>query len=387
MTTRLYYGDSYQTSFDAAVIAVEDGRAYLDRTAFYPASGGQPADTGFLGTARVTDVIDEGGRIAHAIEGGLSPGPVQGAVDWTRRFDHMQQHTGQHLLSAVLAEDHGIPTISFHLGSAASTIDVEAASLDPGLVATVERRVNERVFENHAVTVSYHECAAGLRLRKPPDREGTIRVVSIGDLDHSACGGTHVRSTAEIGPILLRRLDKIRGSARIEFLCGLRAVSQARADYQLLTSAARAFSSANDQVPALAASMTGRLNEAGKVQKRLATELAQLRGAELARSTAPNSRGWLVHSRRLTSDGIGDDVRTEAQAFAAAGRALFVAASAGGAILAAASSDGPCRAGDALKSVVAAHGGRGGGSPVLAQGSVPPHAVDEAIRALLAATS
>jgi Ser-tRNA(Ala) deacylase AlaX len=236
MTERLYYQDSYLTEFRARVVEAspDQKRIYLDRTAFYPTSGGQPFDIGKLGGVEVIEVIDEGDRIAHVLSDVFTGSEVEGRIHRARRFDHMQQHTGQHLLSAVLIEMFDAPTVSFHLGAESSTIDVTRA-LEPAQLREAERRANEIVFENRPVTVSYQHSSEDLGLRKPTEREGEVRIISIQDLDRSACGGTHVRATGEIGPILLRKLDRIRGNLRIEFLCGGRAVGRAREDFEALS--------------------------------------------------------------------------------------------------------------------------------------------------------
>jgi alanyl-tRNA synthetase len=236
-TKRLYYHDSWLAEFSARVVdRSADGRClYLDQTAFYPSSGGQPHDTGVLAGVPVQDVVDEGDRIAHLTAAPVNAVDVECRVDWSRRSDHMQQHSGQHLLSAVLVELFDVPTVSFHLGEESSTIDAPVASLVPQQVRAVEERTNEVVVENRPVTVSFESAAEAQGLRRASDREGPLRIVSIQGLDRSACGGTHVRATGEIGPILIRKLDKIRGNVRIEFLCGLRALRRARADFDALS--------------------------------------------------------------------------------------------------------------------------------------------------------
>src|SRR5215469_1978880 len=235
-TERLYYNDCYLQEFAAQVVdRADDGRrVYLDRTAFYPTSGGQPFDLGTIGGIAVKEVIDEEERIAHLLNTPLADSEVQGQIDWGRRFDHMQQHTGQHLLSAVLIELFDISTVSFHMGAVTSTIDVDAPSLDAKQVERVEERCAEIIWEARPVTIAYEDSSADLGLRKASARTGTLRIVSIDSLDRSACGGTHVRSTSEIGPILLRKLEKIRGNTRVEFVCGMRAIKQARQDYRTL---------------------------------------------------------------------------------------------------------------------------------------------------------
>ncbi|MBN8732999.1 MAG: alanyl-tRNA editing protein [Acidobacteria bacterium] len=252
MTRRLYYDDSYLRGFRAEVVGVEGRRLFLDATAFYPTSGGQPFDMGSINGARVVEVVEEyDGRVVHMVEGDVAPGPVECTIDWGRRFDHMQQHTGQHVLSAVFVERLGMPTLSFHMGAEVSTIELGTAALTTEQIVEVERRANEVIHEGHAVTVSYHDAGDDLGLRKTSERTGTLRVVSIAELDRSACGGTHVRNTAEVGAVLLRKLDKVRGNVRVEFVCGGRAVKRARADYDTLSRAARVFSSPVDDVDAL----------------------------------------------------------------------------------------------------------------------------------------
>ena len=371
MTDRLYYNDSYLTEFSARVIGKSpDGlKIYLDRTAFYPTSGGQPFDLGKLGAVAVTEVADEDGLIAHQIAAPIDAAELTGIIDWPRRFDHMQQHTGQHLLSAVLVDLFDAQTVSFHLGVDACTIDV-ARLVEPAQIREAERRANEIVFENRPVTVDFAESAQDLGLRKPTDREGVIRIVSIHDLDRSACGGTHVRATGEIGPILIRKLDRIRGNQRIEFLCGLRAVKRARADYEALSSVARAFSAPPDELPALVAAQLEKLQESEKARRRLATELAQARGRELYASTAASPDGLRRVVRRVAT--LGEELRAEAQTFTAGAKSVFLAMGDNPpAILLAASADSGLNAGEFLKAALAKAGGRGGGSATLAQGSLP----------------
>jgi Ser-tRNA(Ala) deacylase AlaX len=204
-TERLYYADSYLTEFEATVLGHGDGgRVYLDRSAFYPTSGGQQHDVGSLQVAgaeprlAVVDVVDEGDRVAHVLGAEdvrhLAEGRrVRGQLDWARRFDHMQQHSGQHLLSAVFQELLELGTVSVHFGLDASTLDLDAASIDPEQVLAVERRANAAVFENRSVSASVEETAEGLR--KQSARAGPLRIVTIDALDRSACGGTHVAKT------------------------------------------------------------------------------------------------------------------------------------------------------------------------------------------------
>ena len=256
MTERLYYQDCYLRDFKARVLetADEGRRVYLDRTAFYPTSGGQPFDLGTLDGIAVREVIDEEDRIAHVMDAPLVAAEVAGVIDWERRYDHMQQHTGQHLLSSVLEELFKIRTVSFHLGTqvlgtGVSTIDVDAPSLTPGQLERAEERCAEVIAQARPVQITFEDASTTLELRKASERTGTLRIVTIDKLDRSACGGTHVRTAAEIGLVLTGKSEKIRGTTRLEFVCGNRALRRARADYRLLTSIGRALSVPPEQTP------------------------------------------------------------------------------------------------------------------------------------------
>jgi len=377
MTERLYYHDSYLIEFRARVVAVSPDavsadrqRVYLDRTAFYPTSGGQPFDIGELGGVKVLEVVDEGERIAHLMADALPGTEVDGRIDLDRRFDHMQQHTGQHLLSAVLVELFDAPTVSFHLGAEICTIDV-AATLEPEQLREAERRANEIVFENRPVTISFEDSSGDLGLRKPTEREGSVRIVSIESLDRSACGGTHVRATGEIGPILIRKLDRIRGNLRIEFLCGGRSIARARADFDALSKIARVFSAPLDETPALVDGQRDKLRESERMRRRLSAELAQASGRALYGETIPGPDGVRRVLRHLEAS-LSEESRAEAQSFTVAGPAIFLAVAATPpAVLLAVSKDSGVNCGEVLKRLLGPAGGRGGGNATLAQGSLP----------------
>jgi alanyl-tRNA synthetase len=284
----------------------------------------------------------------------------------------MQQHTGQHLLSAVLEELYSIPTISFHLGQDVSTIDVSVPQITPQQIVGAERRANEIVMENRPVSVAFEDAAAVQGLRKPSERGGTLRVVSIEGIDRSACGGTHVRSTGGIGPIAIRKLDKIRGSVRIEFLCGQRALERARLDFEKLSETARVLSSPMDEVPGLVATLNTRVQELEKSRRKLAIELAFFHGKQLYANTEPNGSGLRVARQRNAKGTIDDETRALAQSFTNNEKALFLAVfEQPPSVLLAASKDSGVNAGDVLKKALTAAGGRGGGNPQVAQGSVP----------------
>jgi alanyl-tRNA synthetase len=383
MTARLYYDDAYLARFTAQIVEASDGgrRVYLDRSAFYPTSGGQLHDRGRIAGAQVLDVVDEEERVAHVLSAPLEPGPVECAIDWARRFDHMQQHSGQHLLSAVAAEMFGFDTVSVHLGEEISTIDVTARSLDPAQMAAIERRVNEAVCENRAITVSYEEAAGAAGLRKASERTGTLRIVTIEGMDRSACGGTHVRRTGEIGPVLLRKLDRVRDTARIEFVCGARAVACARADYDTLNAAARQFCAAAADVPGLIAAQMEKLAAADKDRRKLAAELAVRQGRELYQTAPVNAQGVRV-LEIAAAEKPGEMERLRAQSFAQGARcAVLMVGGAPPAVILAASADSGFPAGETLKKWLAELGGRGGGTAQLAQGSLPAAEAGEGLLA------
>ena len=373
MTERLYYTDSYLREFRARVVdRTADGHTlYLDRTAFYPTSGGQPFDTGEIAGVAVVDVSDEDNRVAHRLAKAVSADDVDCSVNWSRRFDHMQQHSGQHLLSAVFEELFRLHTVSFHLGADSSTIDLEGGPVDASTVIAVERRVNELVFGNIPVRVTFEDADQVQGLRKASGREGTLRIVSINGLDRSACGGTHVRSTGEIGPVLLRKLEKIRQSTRVEFVCGGRAVRRARADFEALTRIGQLFSASLDEAPAMVATQLEAAKAGEKVRRKLELDLAAYRGKELYRETAPDPDGVRRAVERLERGNL-EDLRAVAQNFTAQPGGVFLAMlKEPPSVLLAASEDTGLDAGRLLKSAVTEAGGRGGGNARIAQGSAP----------------
>ncbi|MHB8838185.1 MAG: alanyl-tRNA editing protein, partial [Gemmatimonadaceae bacterium] len=255
MTDRLYYSDTYLRAFDATVVERAEGgqRLYLDRSAFYPTSGGQPNDLGTLGGVAVVDVVDEEERVAHVLASPYGgPDAVHGEIDWARRWDFAQQHTGQHLLSGTFDALFDWPTVSVHFGDAVSTLEVGTSAVSPKQLRRVEEHANALITENRQVIVTFEDAAAvAPRLRRPSARTETLRIVTIEGHDTSACGGTHLRATGEIGALLLRRVEKIRDNVRIEFVCGARAIRRARADFDGLSGIAERLSARIDEVPAL----------------------------------------------------------------------------------------------------------------------------------------
>jgi alanyl-tRNA synthetase len=293
-THRIYYDDAYEREFTAKVLSCEaippdvkagrTGQAWavvLDRTALYPNSGGQPHDLGKLGEGVVLEVHDEGEEIVHIVDRHLDTGAVAGCVDWSRRFDHMQQHTGQHLLAAMFHERFGLPTVSFHLGEDVCTIDLRGPELSEEVLEGAERAANQIIFEDRPITVRYAtaERLAEMGVRKQIQREGILRVIEITGADLQPCGGTHVRSTGQIGLLLVRKRGKIRQDWRIEFACGGRAERFARADFLELRNIAQVLNCAPEEAVTSAKRLTAERDThfAG-----LRSALQQLASAEAA---------------------------------------------------------------------------------------------------------
>jgi alanyl-tRNA synthetase len=399
MSERLYYADSFLTTFDAVVTDVRevlrrDSEAVwqlaLDRTAFYPTSGGQPMDQGVLsavsrgGAALEVPVEqveeDEQGEVWHFVRKPLTAGTaVRGQIDWERRFDHMQQHTGQHLLSAVFQQELQAPTVSFHLGEGVSTIDLAGSVPARHSLERVERVANEIIGEDRPVTVSYVAraeaeamLAAGI-LRKLPERDGQIRLITIADCDRNACGGTHLHSTGQIGGLLVRGVEKVSRGVRVEFACGLRAVRAARADAGWLSEAAGALSVGAADLPAAVARLLNEAKSAAKERQHLREELASYHASRLAVEVQIEDGLRLVE--RSWKDRDRDYVKILAARTVMAAPetvVIFCAEETNPArVVMARSGSLDIDCGRMLRDALAELGLRGGGSPDLAQGEVP----------------
>jgi alanyl-tRNA synthetase len=343
----------------------------LDRTAFYPTSGGQPHDIGVLGAARVIDVIDEDQRVVHVTSAPVVIGPVRGAVDAARRRDHMQQHTAQHLVSALAADRLKWETVSVHFGPEHSTIEFATASVSDRQLADLERWTNDLVAEARPVTVSFEDAATAERtgLRKPSGREGEIRVITIADIDRSACGGTHVSRTSEIGPLLLLSTEKVRGNTRVAFLAGDRMLTQARSSDAVLATLARQLGCAVSELAALVPARQSELKTTRDQVAKLEQEVAVSRVRALYEATPPGEDGMRRIAVRAQDESAAL-LRAMVQAIAPLEHTLLVAI--GGTpptIYFASSGDSGIDAGARLKPALAAVGGRGGGSARVAQGT------------------
>ena len=266
----------------------------MDQTAFYPTSGGQLNDLGCIGEAKILDVRDEHDLILHLVDRELGLGEVQGSIDWERRFDHMQQHTGQHLLSAMFQERYGLPTVSFHLGTDLCTIDLRGPAPRADVLEGAQRAGNQIIFEDRPVNVRYGTASqlAQAGVRKEVDREGILRAIEIEAADLQPCGGTHVKSTGQIGLILVRRCSKIRQDWRVEFVCGGRAARRAGRDFDLLRRMSDRLSCPSEDLPAAVEKLMAERDEHHKGLRSVLQQLAEVRGSAAVQA-ATHSPGGL----------------------------------------------------------------------------------------------
>jgi alanyl-tRNA synthetase len=375
VTERLYYTDPYMREFDAEVLDVEplgDGRrgAVLNRTAFYPSSGGQPFDTGTLGSSRVVDVVDrEDDVIVHVVEGEISPGPAHGRIDWSRRFEHMQQHTGQHVLSAAFDRLLNARTLSFHLGSASSTIDL-SREVSLHEIAEAEAEANRIVWEDVPVSIRFADSAeiAGLPLRKEPAREGLLRLIDIDGFDLSACGGTHVRRTGAVGIIAVASWEKFRGGTRVEFVCGGRASRGYRVLRDSVAESIRRLSVSPEELPAGIERLQIESRDLKRQLRDVQGRLASFEAADLASRAETCGPLRVVIAALEGRDQHGLKVLAASIAERPGHVAILFASSAPSFVVIARAADASVDCAGILKALTAKFGGRGGGRPELAQG-------------------
>ena len=382
-TRRLYYDDAFEKEFTARVMHCEvlppdvnsgiTGTVWgliLDRTAFYPTSGGQPNDLGKIGDANVLDVRDEGDEILHLVDRRPADPDVNCCINWPLRFDHMQQHTGQHLLSAMFQERFGLLTVSFHLGTEVCTIDLRGPEPTDEILEGAERAGNQIVFEDRPVNVRYGTAdrLSQLGVRKEVDREGILRAIEIEGADLQPCGGTHVKTTGQIGMVLVRRCTKVRQDWRVEFVCGRRAERAARHDFHWLRQTAEKLSCAPED---LVSAVSRALEERAANFKKFRTLQQRLAEAEatLALQTTPlGVDGIRVFSRVF--EGVPSDyLGLFASAFAKSEKAISILATAeGGNLLFAQHPSAGKDLAALLKQVLDKVGGKGGGTRDFARG-------------------
>ncbi len=375
MTERLYYTDAYLQRCESVVVscmpAGEQFEVVLAATAFYPTSGGQPHDTGTLGQRRVLDVEDrEAAGVVHVVDGALEVGTrVTGAIDWTRRFDHMQQHTGQHVLSAAFESACNARTESVHLGASSATIDLGRV-VSPHEIAAAEGDANRVVWEDREVHVRFVTAdeAATLPLRKESGRTGTLRLVEVTDYDLSACGGTHVSRTGAIGLISIAGWEKFKGGTRVEFRCGGRALAQLREWRDALAATNRALSVSPAELGPAIERLQSENKALGRTVRALQEQLAGHVAAELMTAgihatgrmvVAQSLDGWDAAGLKVIAAAVAATPGACVAVFSAATPALVVVARA---------ADVTVDAAAVLKALVSRFGGKGGGKPDLAQG-------------------
>ena len=372
-TERLYYRDCYLTEFEARAVEVKEGAegfcVYLDRSAFYPESGGQPSDTGTLGGMPVLELIDEGEAVAHVLAESPKNDSVKGKVDWPRRFDHMQQHTGQHVLSSAFEKAGGYKTVSFHLGKEVSTIDLDSDRIGRRQIEEAEDLANSIIFENREVRIFFApaEAANCMDLRKPTFRQGDVRLVEIDAFDLSACGGTHVSRTGAVGIIAVRKSERVKGLTRVEFVCGARALRRARDDYRFLSEAALQLSTSLENVPSLIQKQSAELRDALQAREKLQERLAECRALELLAS-APERKGRRI-VRVITTPYDLEDPKLLAHAVVRQGNAVALIGMKGepAGLILAQSPGGSENMNALLRQTIAQVGGKGGGRRDFAQ--------------------
>ena len=408
VTERLYYNDATLSCFNAEVTDIREAsrangqsvwQIALNRTAFYPTSGGQPFDVGTLeATSRsgavlsveVLEVVeDDAGEVWHVTQKPLLAGTmVTGRVNRERRVDHMQQHSGQHLLSAAFQRECAATTVSFRLGAESSTIDLAVEKLTDEVILRVEKLCNTVIAENRPVrlhTVQRAEAEALLaegKLRKLPEREGTIRMVEITEFDLNACGGTHVRATGQIGGLLMRKVEKVRQGMRVEFVCGQRAVAAARLDYARLHAAAGLLTTAPAQLVEMIAKQVADGKAAAKERHTLLEEVARMTAASMVRESSADE-GLMV---RVFPDRDAEFLKLLAHALmkSVGGKIVLLASTQAepAAVVLARTSGAEMHCGEVLRPQLAKFNARGGGSAEMAQGAVPRAALDALLAGL-----
>jgi len=385
MTERLYYRDPFLREFTARAVRASraaNNRVHvlLDRTAFYPTSGGQPHDLGTLDAIPVLEVFEDSeNEIVHVLEREPSAETIQGTIDWPRRFDHMQQHTGQHVLSAAFVRLFNFSTVSFHLGQDICTIDLETPSLARRQLEAAEELANQVIFEDRPVHIRFAEAGSipEEELRRAAKRTGELRIIDIEDFDRCPCGGTHVARTGQIGVLLARSAEKTKGWVRVEFICGGRSLRAARADHDNLSEVARLLTTGKAEVADIIRKSAEERRQAEKERERLRHRLAEHEAQTLLAQAEPvQGRRLLV---RVLEEADAGYLRLLAARLVkeASVQVLLATRSAAVALVFAQTPGLPADMNALLRQSLQKHGGKGGGSRDFAQGSVPAGASPE----------
>ncbi|MGC9399169.1 MAG: alanyl-tRNA editing protein [Anaerolineae bacterium] len=393
MTEKLYYADSKLRSFNATIVAraeTERGPAVqLDRTAFYPTGGGQAHDTGTLNGIPVRDVwADDEGEVWHLLDRLPTGDAVQGELDWARRFDHMQQHTGQHLLSAAFLRRFNANTLSVHFGAEENTVDLDLPQLTWEAAFKVEDEVNRIIWDDRPVEARFVTGAelAQMDVRREPQVEDHIRIVRVAGFDATPCGGTHVERTGEIGLVKLTGVSSYKGGVRVAFLCGKRALHDYRRAFQLLETLKRTLTVGQDELPDAVARLQDELKEHRRALHEAREALSALE-AERLWEQAPTVEG-VKHIVAYWSHRPFESAQAVARQLREHPNTLILLATGGDGslrLLCARSDDVDANATEILRAAAEPLGARGGGSPVMAQGGGPPVEADRALSALNAA--
>ncbi|MBN1487517.1 MAG: hypothetical protein JW981_07740 [Anaerolineae bacterium] len=391
MTERLYYEQTTLKTFTATIVEQRDAErgvlVRLDKTAFYPTSGGQPYDTGTLAGKPVLDVwVGEDQEVWHLLKETPGTQEVTGEINWARRFDHMQQHTGQHLLSAACVELLDAATTSFHLGETYSTIDLDIPGLDEKDTQEVENKVNGIIWEDRPVTTRFvsPDELKQIPLRKPPKVEENVRIVWITGCDASACGGTHVASTGQIGMLKITNVENYKGGVRVTFLCGQRALSDYQRIQHIVQTTGNSLSVGQDDIYE---TVQRTQDEVKATRRELRQAQEQLNALETAQlwDTAPEQNGTRYITKHWEQKSF-QEVRAIAAQLREHPRALILLATTeekGVRIVCARSDDLPeINARVVLQAALDPLNGRGGGPPTLAQGGAPLASEEEILAAL-----
>lgn len=384
MSKRLYYEDAYTCEFDADIVArvEENGRSalILDRTYFYPTSGGQPHDTGVLANTAVSNVTirETDGAILHWLDAPLPADitRVNGRIHWPRRFDHMQQHSGQHILSQALLRTAGTATISFHLSADSVTIDLDATALTPGQLATAEDLANQIVWENRPVRVRQVTLAEAerLNLRKIPEaaEEGALRLVEIADFDLTACGGTHVAHTGAVGMIKILKLERMRGQMRVVFCCGARALADYRQKQEVLQELGNLLTTGMREFPQAVRALQADLQAANRAIKHQMETLLAMEAEQLLAQGQVHGRTTLITHASTHRDAAQLRLLANQLTKRAGVVALLGQAGEKSFLLFSRAADAPGSMHELLQTALQQLGGKGGGTAVTAQGGGPP---------------
>lgn len=379
-TERLYYTDSHLIEFEARVVDLTERVSgwtaiVLNRTAFYPTGGGQPSDTGTLNGSRVVECIDDGERgVLHVVQGSTPARDaiVQGRVDWRRRLDHMQQHTGQHILSQAFVTLFNAPTRSFRVLESSCEIDVELADPAIDLIERAVELANNVIWEDRAITIHNVTAdeAAAMPLRKEPAREGELRLIEIEGFDVTPCGGTHAYRTGEVGIIAVRSWERAKGLTRIEFVAGTRALADYRKANRSAREVAALFSTGRDDAPQLAAHMVEENKELHR-RVRALEEIAAEAEAEKLWSAAQTVANETRVITRVFEDRDADSLKKLAHALIASPRTIVLLGSSDKSTARLVFARSPDASGDMsalMREACARLEGRGGGKSDMAQG-------------------